>query len=361
MRRLITLLVIALVGVTAYGFSSVSSGLSVNGVTVSNTTFRGELSAIASAPVLQCYLDALNTVSFTPGAGGASITAASVTAWANLRVEGMAITQYAKSRLKFRPSASTLASAKSSLESELTQAALAKQYHCPGTAQQALDAMPAEMRSYQIEAQAASLFLVTKLNTTIPLTTASMKAYYASHVANYDTICVSIALVAPTSVAAFAAAQSNGATVAQLARQFSVDPSRTRAGVYGCYPPTNSSYTGVRADVASTPLDTFPKTPQYISYNGGTYALFVALTKRTVTPYDQAGSAVLADLRNANASSANTIKQDILYQDAISVDPAFGRWGLSTTGPMVFAPGLPSSSEVTSVPTLTSASATPYK
>ncbi|NNN01560.1 MAG: hypothetical protein HKL86_07005 [Acidimicrobiaceae bacterium] len=361
MRRLVALIVIALIGATAYGLASPSSGIGVNGVTLSSPTFQAELRAISTNPSIQCFITALDPVSFGPGAGAASITATGASAWANLRIEGIAITQYVKKNLKFNPSAAQLTQAQTSLEAELTQAALAKQYNCPGTAAQALALMPAEMRNSQVLGQAASLYLLSKLNSTIPLTTASMQSYYGAHTSSYDTLCVSIALVPTTSISAFGAAQGRGETVSQLAAQYSIDPSKTKGGAYGCYPPTSSQYSGVRNDVGTDALNVFPKTPQLISYNGGTYALYVAVTKRTPTPFATAQSAVLNDLQSANANAANTIKQRILALAAVAVDPAFGRWGLNTTGPMVFVPAIPSASDVGSSSTLTTASAPSYK
>lgn len=360
-RRLVALLVIALCGASAFGWSSASSGIDVNGTSVSGKTLRSELSVIATSPTLQCYLVALNSVNFTPGAGGLSITAAGAASWTNLRIEGISIGQFARTTLKYHASPAELASATSSLEGELTQAAAAKQYHCPGTSAQALAVMTPEMRSIEIDAQAASLYLVGKLNSTIPLTTASMKKYFAAHQADYDTLCVSIALVNLSNVGAFAKAQAAGASVATLATTYSLDPSAAKGGAYSCYPPTSSSYASVRTDVVGTALNTFPTTPQYVSSNGTTYALFVAPTKRTPSTFAAAARVVLADLQNANASSANQVQQTILSRAAVAVDPAFGRWGLNTTGPSVFAPAIPAAKDVNAASVLASSNAASYK
>lgn len=346
MRRLVALLVIALLGATFYGLSNNSSGISVNGSTVSSLTLRNELAAISSNATLDCYLTALNAASFAPGAGGSSMNASGATAWTNLRVEGVALNQYAKTSLNFHPTAATLAKAQASLESELSAAAASQSTPCTGTSAQALAEMPAEMRTFEIAAQAASLDLVTKLNTTVPLTLAKMKQYYASHSANYDTICVSVAVVDPTEVTAFVAAQTQGMSVAQLAKKFSADPSGKSGGAYGCYGPSSSSFSGVRTATASVPLNTFPTTPEQITYNNTEAALFVAPTKRTATPFAQAESAVLSDLENANATAANAQKERILYYSVVGIDPAFGRWGLNTTGSQVFVPALPTSAIV---------------
>lgn len=333
----------------------------MNGVTVGSATLRAEMTAISTVPTIQCYITAIDPVSFNPGQGAGTIATTGAAAWANLRIEGAAINQYVQRHFKYVPTSSQLAAAKLSLESELTQAALAKQYNCPGTAASALALMPKEMADNQILSQANSVYLISQLNATVPLTPASMKSYYASHSSNYDTICVSVALVPPTSVTAFNAAQAAGDTVSQLAAKFSVDPSRTKGGAYGCYPPTSSSYATVRADTATTALNVFAKTPQYISSNGSTFALFVTATKRTTTPYAQAQALVLTDLQALNTNSATTLRQNILYQAAVAVDPAFGRWGYGSTGWSTFVPALPSSSNVTSLTALTTATPVHYK
>jgi hypothetical protein len=362
-RRLIALLVIALVGATLFGLSNTSSGIAVNGTTVSNTTFRGELAAISSSTTLKCYIEALAPATYGAGAG-ASVATTGATAWANLRVEGLAIDQYARVSLKFRPTKTILTQAKASLLSELTQAVAGNTTPCTGSSTQAFAAMPPEMQTFEVASQAASLDLVNKLNGTITLTLANIKKYYDAHTANYDTLCVSIALVAPSQVSSFNKAQAAGATVAQLAKEFSADPSSKKGGAYGCYAPSSSSYSGVRADTLSSALNTFPTTPQYVDYNNATYALYVAPTKRTVTPLAQAEEVVLSDIEAANAATANTEKEKILYYSAISVDPAYGRWGLNTTGPTLFAPAVPAKALVGTAQTVTalsSASSSSYK
>ena len=364
MRRIVALLVVALLGATLFGLTSTGSGLRVNDWHLSPTAFRSELSAISNNLTLQCFITALAPVSYAKGAGAHTMVAPGSASWANLRIEGEAIDQFVTKNYHFAPPSADLAAAQSSLETELTQSAASRSYNCPGSASEALAAMPAEMRTSQIEAQAASIFLLSKLDGTIPLTEASLKAYYAAHTSDYDTLCISIALVPPTRLSAFQAAQRGGATVAELAKQYSVDASGKTGGAYGCYAPSSSSYASIRSDVANRPLNTFPTTPQYISYNGGTYALFVAVTSRTTTPYAKASSAVFSDIQSQNASTANAAKVQILYRAAIAVDPAFGRWGLNTTGPTVFTLATPTKAAVGDakvVKTLTAAGTSSYK
>jgi hypothetical protein len=220
--------------------------------------------------------------------------------------------------------------------------------------------MPAEMQTSEIQSQATSLYLVKKLDETVPLTVANMKAYYKTHQSEYDTLCVSIALVLPASVTAFDAAETAGDSVATLAKDYSQDASAKKGGTYGCFAPSNESFASVRADVASGTFDAFPTTPQYIDLSGADYALFVAVTKRTHTSYGQSAEAVLSDLQNLNAQNATKVKNSLLYAAAVHVDPSIGQWGLNTTGPEVFAPTVPAKANVTGATTLASGSST-YK
>ncbi len=352
MRRVVLGLVILLAGAIAYGWSGLSSGISVNGQRIDARTLNAELAAIAQHLTLQCYVTALSPTNYGVGAGGDTAKATGAAAWTELRVEGVAIDQYVEGHLHYTPNAAALTSAKASLEGEMTAQAQANRLTCPGPSAQALAEMPAEMRRAEVIAQADSLYLVGKLKQAIPLTAASMRHYYDAHQSSYDTLCVSIALVSPAKVAAFAASQKTGMSVAALARTYSLDPSSQKGGAYGCFPPTDQSYPAVRNDVAKGTLDAFPSSPQYISYGGQTYAFYVALTKRTPTPFASAEPAVLNDLKNLNATAAASVKNTLLYEAAVHVDPAFGRWGLASAGPTVFSPATPAASEVTGTSSL---------
>lgn len=348
MRRLVALFVVALVGAALYGLSGASSGLTVNNQRVSGTTLQGELAAISQNSNLQCYITALNPTNYAPGEGTDSIAAAGAAGWSELRVEGVVVDQYVTAHYHYHPDAAQLRAAKASLESEMTAQATANSLTCPSTSSAALAAMPAEMRTVEIEDQATSLYFVAKLRSAIPLTPASIQSFYNAHVADYDTLCVSVALVAPANLEAFAQAQAAGMSVAQLAMKYSADTaSASKGGAYGCVPPTNSAYTSVRSDVAGLALNTFSTSPIAVNESGTQYGLFVAVTKRTTTPFASAEQAVLADLQDLNASSANSEKDQLFYAAAIHVDPAFGRWGQNTNGPGVFVLAAPTKRDVT--------------
>jgi hypothetical protein len=362
-RRVIVLIVVALVGAGWYGLAGSTTALAVNGQSVTYSNFNAELTAISTNPGLLCYLSSLAGVGIEPGAGRDTVTAAGDAAWANLRVEGIAIDEYVNQFLHYHPTATDLATATTSLEGELTAAAAQTSNTCSGTSAAALAAMPAEMRQSQIEAQAASAYLVGKLNSTIPLTIAAITKYYKSHVSRYDTICMSVAVVSPTSVAAFTASQKAGMSMADLAKKYSLDSSSTKGGAVGCFAPSSSSYTSVRSDVGTTAIGHFPTTPvAYTPTTGGTtYALYLGATKKTVTPLAQAETVVINDIQASNATNANAVKANLLYAAAVVVNPSYGNWGLASSGPAVFVPGLPGDTGPTSKANLTTVATQPYQ
>ena len=188
----------------------------------------------------------------------------------------------------------------------MTDQAKTDSLDCPGTAADAVAEMPGEMRTAEIQSEATSQYLVNKVKAAIPLTASAMKTFYNEHADDYDTLCVSIALVPPADVTAFAQSQAAGLSVAELAKKYSQDPSAAKGGAYGCFAPASTSYSGVRAAVGTERLDVFPTTPEYTDYNGTEYALYVAVTKRTLTPYAQAAQAVLSDLQTLNAAAASS-------------------------------------------------------
>jgi hypothetical protein len=358
-RRLVALFVVALLGATIYGISGASSGVSASHEGVSGYALDAELSAISTNANLGCYISSLAPTSYVAGAGNDTVKSSAAAVWANLRVEGLAIDKYVTTTLKYHPDAADLAAAKTSLEAEMTEEAANSTTKCTGTSAEALAAMPAEMRTSEIQDQASSLYLVKKLNQTVPLTEASMKKYYKSHMTDYDTLCVSIALVTTTDVPAFEKDQAAGASVVTLVKKYSQDPtSAAKGGAYGCYSPSSQYYTSVRGDVAGATFGSFPTTPQYTDEDGVEYALFVGVTKESRTPYTEAASTVLSDLQNLNAENADKVKESLLYSAAVHIDPSFGRWGLNTTGPQVFAPGMPSTKNVAGAATLAAGAST---
>jgi hypothetical protein len=355
-RRIIALFIVSAVVAVLFGVYG-SPAIRVQGQSVSNRELNAELTALNTTGALQCFFTALDPINFGAGGGAGTMSSTAASSWASLRVEGMAVNDYMRGM--YHPSSTDLANATTALEDQMSAAATKNSMSCPGTTAQAISEMPAAMRHFEILAEANSIKLVSELNATIPLTTASLTAYYDSHKSSYDTLCISVALVAPQNVSIFTAAEKAGASVSDLAKTYSTDSSAASGGSYGCVTPGTSAYASVRSDVAGESLNHFSTTPKYVTVSGSTFALYVAVTKRTTTPFASAESAVLSDVQSLNASTASTVKNMLLYRDAVAIAPSVGRWGLSSSGPAVYAPAKPTISSAVAT-LLTTAATTPY-
>ena len=358
MRRVLLLLVVALVTAGLYGAHARSSAVTADGGRISAPAMTAEISAIAHTPVLQCYLGAIAQNGFVSGAGADTVSQSATAAWTNLRVQGLVIDSYVHHRYKYVPSSAALTNATMAFEDEMIAAAHQYSLTCPGTAAQALAAMPAELRRAEVLDQANSLYLLTQLKSTVPLTLASMENYYHKHLADFRSTCVSLALVPRAKVPAFTKAVRRGESVAALARQFSADASAKKGGAYGCYSATSSSYSSVEKDIKGVPLNHYG--PE-ISYDGGLYGLYVAPTSITQASFASVAGTILNDLRSANAAVASKVTQALLYYSAVSVDPSLGQWGQSSNGVGVSALTVPSTTDVTAATLLAGTTAPTYR
>jgi len=355
MRRLLVLLVLCATATTWYGAANRSAALVVNGTSVSSTELTSEITAVTTTPALQCYLSELYQNGFTSGAARNAVSASAVVAWIGGRVEGLAIRQYVQQHYHHTPTTTELATATSAFEGELTALATQHSLRCPSTAAAAVASMPASMRSTLIASQADSLYLIAHLKGTIPLTVPALEAYYSKHRSSYTETCISVALVPAAKVGAFEKAVRRGQSLSASAKAYSVDPSAQRGGVYGCVTPASSSYTAIQTDVAGLRLRTWSKP---FPYQNGAYGLFVAVRSNDVQRFAAAASAVLSDVRKANAANASKLTSTLLYGAAVHVDPSLGVWELTSNGPGVGALATPGLADV-AAPTLFTATTVP--
>ena len=158
--------------------------------------------------------------------------------------------------------------------------------------------MPAEMRTTEIRAQAASTYYLSRLNGTIPLDDVVAQGLLRLAPRPYDTLCVSIALVSPSNLSAFNAAQAKGDDGRASSPSSSRRPLERQGRRVRLLRALELARTRAFAPTPGTTRSTrFRRRSQVINYNGGQYALFVAPTKRTPTPFAQAASAVFSDSR----------------------------------------------------------------
>lgn len=341
MRRLIALLIAALIAVPWLGATISTAAVQGGQFAESNYDFAHEVHAIKNSEGASCYVGALWGVAFTGGAGLGTYDLAGVTAWANLRLEGLAIASYADDHLNFAPTAKDLVTARANLIRQMSSSATATSQNCPGTASQALTSLPTTVQDAMVMSEAASEYVLAKVPSRINEDDASLRAFYNAHRSEYDKICVRIAVVMAVDVTSFEADASAGKSPIELVKNYSIDPSRAQNGEYGCY----DANWNAREFVRGAGIGEWGKPqPENVGGAGGSY-LFVSPISRTPQPFSNptVQAQVLSDVRKLNAGSAGAIKEGIFARVGLRVNPQLGRFGNGQNGLGIYPPATPAS------------------
>lgn len=338
MRRLIAFLLAAAVIVPWLGATVSTAAVQGGSGSESNYDFAHEVHAIKNSEGASCYVGALWGVTFTGGAGLGTYDLASVTAWANLRLEGLAIASYAKEQFQFAPTAKDLETARNNVIRQMTSSATAKALSCPGTPGDALDSLPTTVQESIVMAEAASEQVLAEVPSRISEDDASLQAFYNAHRSEYDKICVRVAVVLPEDVASFQADARSGKSPVDLVKKYSLDSSRAQNGEYGCFDATSNA----RELVRGVAIGEWGQ-PQAVSGSGSSYYLLVSPMSRTSQPYANptVQAQVLTDVRKLNAGSATAIKEGIFARVGIRVNPQIGRFGNGQSGLGIYPPSTP--------------------
>jgi len=332
MRRLVALFVLALLAAGTVGALSGGHALASGTQAVTRSAFAKELVDLETAPAA-CYLGKQYSIGFVAGRGTDTASMSSVTNWANLRLEGLALISYTHEHDPKAFSASNRATATTELLAAWQSVGAGA---CTTTPAAALASLPTALSTALVDQELASLVVLKSTGAALATTPANLEAFYAAHQADYDTTCVSIALVPVSSNAAFQAGVAAGASVADLAKNYSADPSSAQGGAIGCFPPSSN----LRRYVLGLTLNQYGPA-QSITIYGTPYYLYFAPTKRTANPYAAVANQVLTDVNNYNAGAASGLKQSIILSQGVQVDPALGYYARTTSGFAINAPQAP--------------------
>ena len=343
MRRIFASLVLAVVGIPLLAINYGNAAVTGGHYSLSRYDFAHEVNAISTNAAMACYVTNLWGVTFASGAGTNTIDETTITAWANLRLEGLAEISYAEGHFGLVYSSEILSNAATNLEAQMSAAASANGAECAALATplNALASLPTAVAASLLQAEAASELMSSKLPARIAETDVSLRAFYQGHLSEYQTICASIALVRPSDVASFNADKAAGLSVGALAAKYSQDPSATSGGAYGCFDPSSNA----RDLVRGVPLNTFGL-PQTVTVQGMPYSLYVAATSRKQLPFETVSSQVLTDVRNVNAGSIEAAKQGIYQRVGVNVNPLLGQFGSGQQGVGIYAPASPATTNV---------------
>jgi len=334
---------LAVVGVPLLAINYGNAAVTGGSYSLSRYDFAHEVNAISTNAAMACYVTNLWGVTFTSGAGTNTIDETTITAWANLRLEGLAEITYAEDHFGLLYTSDILSNAATHLEAQMSAAASAHGADCASLATplNALASLPTAVAASLLQAEAASELMASKLPSRIAETDVSLRAFYQGHLGEYQNICASIALVRPSDVGAFSADRAAGLSVAALAAKYSRDPSAASGGAYGCFNPSSNA----RDLLRGLALNTFG-TPQTVTVQGQPYSLYVAATSRKQLSFEAVSTQVLTDIRNVNSGSIEAAKQGIYQRVGVDVNPLLGRFGSGQQGVGIYAPAAPATTNV---------------
>ena len=343
MRRILASLVLAVVGVPLLAINYGNAAITAGSYSLSRYDFAHEVNAISTNAAMACYVTNLWGVTFASGAGTNTMDETTITAWANLRLEGLAEITYAEEHFGLVYTSDVLSNAAANLGAQMSAAASANGAECASLSAplNALASLPTSVAASLLQAEAASELMSSKLPPRIAETDVSLQAFYQGHLSEYQYICASIALVRPSDVGAFSADRAAGLSVGALAAKYSQDPSAASGGAYGCFDPSSNA----RDLVRGVALNTFGP-PQTVTVQGQSYSLYVAATSRKQLSFDAVATQVLTDVRNVNSGSIEAAKQGIYQRVGVDVNPLLGQFGSGQQGVGIYAPASPATTNV---------------
>jgi hypothetical protein len=347
MRRVVVLVVAALVGAGFAGHFVNSSAATADGASLSQSALSAQLTVLSQNPGFACYLAAASGFSGTVGADYASASTAA--RWATLQLVGLRIEQYAAVNDDWNAATANLTLADSEYASDLTEAEGATQASsttgaapCPLTASAALRALPAWFRQTELLQYSATQAFELRLKDVIPLTLAGIRATYNADPSEYDTLCAILAVVPESSVTAFESAASKGDSATELVAKYNIDTQLTNGSI-GCYPPSSADYTDLAQFTTGLALNTFSQPYGQATYEGVNCDYFLGLTKRETNSFKAVETAVYYNAVESNEAVASQNEESLLDASNISVSKNLGRWSAASAG--ILPPGHPAKTD----------------
>jgi hypothetical protein len=326
MRRFVALLVVLAALVVAAALALPSNAITVNGTAVSQQSLDSDLAAIAGSASFQCYLAAsltlegANAAGVFPvaGSGSTSSTPRSynttfVRYWLAQLATNELVSQQTEARgLVVTPA--DLALGRTTLTQQV-QAVLDEYQRSSGgscgvTATRVLASVPSAFEGELVEAQAErDLLLVHEAG--FGLTRSSLLRYYTGHRARFDTVCISY--VAFSSESAAAAAQSSIAAGTPIAATGS--EMKLGCAVSALITTLPPSVTSLAVGKVSAPLAAGTATGHYV---------LLTVTKRTVTAFPSAETAVEAALLSAGTKRTDALLEVANRRAEVTADARYG-------------------------------------
>jgi PPIC-type PPIASE domain len=331
-RRLFSLVALALAAVTAAACDLSPPAATVAGGNVSRSQLDDQLSEISQSPYAQCalVLQGVNLPTQLTGAGEATVPSSLASyVLSTMVLERLVEAELARQRHPV--TSADLGAARNDLAMELT-AGSSSPSPCPGQidGQALVSHLPAGFRDDQIAFLAAQERLAATLGH-VDLSDAALRAYYDAHQSQFQELCLSDIAVQSQAQAqsihdAIASGSSSFATEAQ---QNSID-TQTAAdgGQIPCVPSSQIVNGVILAAVAGlSPGQLSAPVFEPGSGPGGSGVWFVLqLNGRPDIPFSQAAPQIRQQLLSAQNSKVSAAFARLAQQSKVTVDPRYGSW-----------------------------------
>jgi PPIC-type PPIASE domain len=367
-RRVLALLVVAAAVCVGAGLAIPSSAVTVNGDALSHAQLNDELTAINASRSWQCYLQAQayldSLASPTPVEGVSTPTWNSTTAaeWANSRAQDLALIGYVRDVAPHALSPASVAAAALSLEQAITSTieeayqktgSSGQGFTCTGAAvgKTTLASMPVWFQMDQQTAEAAKLALQQLIPSPLPTEGPALETWFNEHADEFATTCLSlIVTTAPAEAEIAVQSIAAGHSFAEVAKQFSKDPtSASKGGAIGCIPPTSSSFSTVQHYVGTLATGHVSQVFAIPNQQGTSDYYLFTVTKRTPNSFGKIHATVAELNASNNTDVAEELGQEVQLRAGITVSPALGTWLLTSSGGTIVPPTAPAPSSILNV------------
>jgi hypothetical protein len=300
----------------------------VAGATVTTSQLDAQLSAIAQSPYAQCtlQLQGVNLPSKVTGAGDSTVTSE----LASFELSTLVLEQLVTSDLAQRGHPVTAADISAARQDLVAQLSSSSASPCVVSGSQLVGRLPTAFRDQQVRFLAAQERLAATLGK-VDLSPPGMFAYYQSHPAQFQEVCLSdIAVQSQAQAQQIHDTIASGAsTFAAQAQQSSIDTqTAANGGQIPCVPATQivnpvitNAITGLSPGQISQPVFEPTGTP------GGNGVWFVLeLDGRPDIPFESAQSQIREQLLSPVNALVSAEYSRIASRAKVTVDPRFGKW-----------------------------------
>ncbi len=336
MKRLLAFVVLGTLCAAAGGCDLGPTAATVNGLSVSQSDFQGQLSVVSGSSAAQCALSVEETQSggtlpTVAGTGDATVS----TQFAAFELNGVieqSLEQWSLAQRHVGVSASDVATARQDYESQLEAAAAQSGSPCGLTGPSLVAALPRKF----VDQQALSLAYQEKLEEVVghvDVSPSALHAYYDSHLSDVTQLCLNLIIATDqASAQAIHDKIAAGASFATASQGSGVDSNSPAGGEGPCvYPSDVVAQLGQAAATAVEALgDGQLAPPQGIPVQGSTGSttvwIVIGVRAHNLVSFAASESGLRQALLGMGGAKLTAALTRVVRSARVDLDPRYGTW-----------------------------------